>query len=200
MFIGDWFTSILFQIISELRMLSVHPIKNVEVIWAPVSCVWRQQAGVWEDRPAQRGRKALGGFQTSEARPKQLLREDKLKTSCSPPSSHPLLRKYIKSIFNHSCREQGWNFRGIQTVYMFHKGCFCPDVILIIVLRQDEDLWNESGAWGPSILVQSTSRCLIGVNGIRRGVAGGWEANVDLTEAQSHTHTLILNPGNDHDR
>lgn len=142
---------------------------------------------VWEDRAGFWGWQALWGFQTSEGGSKQLLMKDKARTSCSPfpPQGpphliSPLLSRHIRPIF--SCGSRARLRYQKNPNCMFHKGCFCSDVFLIIVLRQNDDLWNESGAWGPSVPVESTSRCLIGLNGIRRkGVAGSWEACEDLT-------------------
>ena len=142
---------------------------------------WRSP--VSKDRSALWDRQALKGFQTSEARPEQLLLKDKARTS-RPSFPHRiflilalLFCRHIGLIFSFGSGEHDWGSRQ----YTFHKGHFCPDVFLIVVLRQDDDLWNESGAWGPSVPIQSTSRCLIGLNGIRRrGVAS--------TEMYSHTN------------
>lgn len=151
---------------------------------------------VWEDRSALWGWQALRGFQTSEGRPKQLLMKDKARTSCSSfPHRVPLLSSPLVSCADISgpswavAPQSMVEIPGESQLYTFHKGRFCPDVFLIVVLRRNDDLWNESGARGPSVPVESTSRCLIGLNGIRRkGFAGGWEASVDLTANYSHTN------------
>lgn len=118
----------------------------------------------WEDSSAFWGWQTLSGFQTSESRPEQLLMNDKAWTSCSP---------FLCTVsFIHTSPLSSGNISGPsyavvpQHTRRIPTVCFIKRSFVLMsfwsLFWDNHDLWNESVAWGPSVLVESTSRCLIG--------------------------------------